>query len=177
MTASVVEFYSGASRDHRGRTLEELLGWPDDRLEAVHDFIQWLFPLPEASPVNPYAPLLTRDAVEAFHTRPELRARLRASLERMLKFYGLELRDTAPDSPPEVVPAKNFSARSANWLRPGNHNLLRITRMLKCCTLAGLDTEARAFLQRLEAIHGEHRGGITAESLRYWREAVRVPPD
>ena len=103
MSASVVEFYSGVSGDHRGRTLEELLGWSDDRLEAVHDFIQWLFPLPEASPVNPSAPLLTREAIEAFHARPELCARLRSSLEGMLKFCGLELRDTALGSPLEVI--------------------------------------------------------------------------
>jgi hypothetical protein len=165
---SAVDFYSGVSRDHRGRSLEDVLGWSDDRLEAVHDFIQWLFPLPEASPVNPSAPLLTRAAIEAFHARPELRARLRLSFERMLRVYGLELRD----SPLEVARAENFPARAGNWLRPGNHNHLRITRILRCCALAGLDAEARVFLKRLEAIYSESRGKISAESLRYWREAV-----
>jgi hypothetical protein len=173
MPASVIDFYSGTARDHRGRSLQEILGWPDDRLEAVHDFIQWLFPLPEPSPVNPYAPFLTPEAIEAFHTRPEMRVRLRASLHRMLNFYGLDLRD----APIEVVHAENFPARAAHWIAPGNHNHLRITRILKCCALAGLEAEARAFLAALEEIfelqETKPRPAISKESLRYWRDAIR----
>jgi hypothetical protein len=170
MSDSVVDFYCGVTGDHRGRSREEILSWSDDRLEAVHDFIQWLFPLPEASPVNPYAPLLTRETISAFHTRPELRASLRESLERMLRFYGLELRD----DPLEVIPAENFRDRAADWLDPGNHNHLRITRILKCCALTGLDAEARAFLETLEAIFRtkEFRTRITKETLLYWYGAV-----
>lgn len=172
MTASIVDFYNGAAKDHRGRSLDEILRWSDDRLEAVHDYIQWLFPLPEPSPVNPYAPLLTLDAVQAFEARPELRARLRASLQRMLEFYGFELCEL----PLEVIPAGDFRARAAHWLRPGNHNHLRITRILKCCGRAGLKAEARAFLDALEGVNSverqKPRPGITAESLRYWREAL-----
>lgn len=33
----IVAFYSGG-QDHRGRTLEEILGWSDAALEAVHDY-------------------------------------------------------------------------------------------------------------------------------------------
>ena len=70
--------------------------WPDERLEAVHDFIQWLFPLPEPSPVNPLAPVLDRETVEAFAARPELRENLRVSFLRMLRFYGLEMQPGPP---------------------------------------------------------------------------------
>jgi hypothetical protein len=172
MSDPVVDFYSGAAGDHRGRSREEIVRWSDDRLEAVHDFIQWLFPLPEASPVNPHAPLLTRETIRAFHTGPELRAGLRASLERMLAFYGFELRD----DPLEVMPAENFQVRSRTWLHPGNHNHLRITRILRCCFLAGLDAEARAFAETLHALfiveETKQRPGITAETLGYWLKAV-----
>ena len=39
----IVTFYSGGA-DDRGRTLEQILAWADDRLESVHDYIQWVFP-------------------------------------------------------------------------------------------------------------------------------------
>jgi hypothetical protein len=47
--SQIIEFYSGAQPDYRGRYLREMQRWPDDRLETVHDFVQWLFPLPERS--------------------------------------------------------------------------------------------------------------------------------
>ena len=126
--SKLIEFYSGRAPDHAGRFANEIQEWPDERLEAVHDFIQWLFPLAEPSPVNPLAPVLDRETVEAFAARPELRRNLRLSFLRMLRFYGLEWQ---PGPPPAVRLTANFRQRAANWLHPGNHNHLRITRILK----------------------------------------------
>ena len=42
-----------------GHTLSEILSWSDDRLEAVHDYIQWLFPTGLPSGVNPAPPLVS----------------------------------------------------------------------------------------------------------------------
>jgi hypothetical protein len=176
VTDVVVEFYSGTATDHRGRSLREIQQWSDDRLEAVHDYIQWLFPLPEPSPVNPLAPLLREATIEAFAARAELRDNLRASLDRMLRFYGLGLHDGPP---PIVLRTGDSAARASNWLRAGNHNHLRITRILKCCTLLGLGPEARAFLQCLEEIYQDQQRqkhpGINGESMRYWRGAIGGP--
>jgi hypothetical protein len=58
----IIAFYSGEAPDDRGRFLREIQQWPDQRLESVHDFIQWMFPLTEPSPVNPDAPVLDRRA-------------------------------------------------------------------------------------------------------------------
>jgi hypothetical protein len=164
---ALVEFYSGRAPDHAGRFLDQIQRWPDQQLEAVHDFIQWLFPLAEPSPVNPRAPVLDRETIEAFNARPDLRQNLRASFVRMLRFYGLE---TAADG--AVTRASNFLQRTANWLHPGNHNHLRITRMLKSMTLLGLEEDAAAFLDCLERISAEEPGRISATSLRFWRAAT-----
>ena len=43
-----IGFYSGEEPDHRGRYLHEIQEWPDDQLEAVHDFIQLAFPITRA---------------------------------------------------------------------------------------------------------------------------------
>lgn len=165
----LVEFYNGREPDHAGRFVHQIQHWPDQRLEAVHDFIQWLFPLAEPSPVNPLAPVLDRETVAAFAAQPELRQNLRASFLRMLRFYGLE---TEPGPPATVERSANFPQRAAVWLHPGNHNHLRITRILKSLRLLGLEEEARAFLKCLEAIYAENPGRISAVSMRFWRTAT-----
>jgi hypothetical protein len=88
----VIGFYSGEEPDHRGRYLHEIQQWTDAQLEAVHDFIQWLFPLPEPSGFNAAAPILTRESIQEFRTGPELQQKLRVSFLRMMGFYGLEAR-------------------------------------------------------------------------------------
>lgn len=166
----IVAFHEGSAGDHRGRMLSEIQSWDDERLEQVHDYIQWLFPLIDPSPVNPLAPVITPATREAFTGRPELRASLRTSFLRMLEFYGLEWRDG------EVCESPRFAGAAWNWLSPGNHNHLRITRILKCLTLLGLAGEARAFHCRLVAIDEEDQASgrrrITHATARFWREAV-----
>ena len=55
-----------------------------------------------------------------------------------------------------------------------NHNHLRITRILLCLVALGLPERARAFLQALGVIAREYRGAVTAETLDFWRTAVRT---
>ena len=55
----LLAFYRHQAPDHRGRWLQEIWRMPPSWLEQHHDYIQWLFPLPELSPVNPQAPRLT----------------------------------------------------------------------------------------------------------------------
>jgi hypothetical protein len=62
----LVEFYFGRATDSEGRLLHEIWEWGDDDFEEVHDFVQWLFPLPEPSRFNPDAPLLTEEDVASF---------------------------------------------------------------------------------------------------------------
>jgi len=85
----LVDFYRGLGTDIEGRLLEDILAWNDDELEEVHDFIQWLFPLPEPSQYNPDAPLLTKEDIAAFKSDPVLQANLMRSFERILAFLGL----------------------------------------------------------------------------------------
>ncbi|MGA9391983.1 MAG: opioid growth factor receptor-related protein, partial [Candidatus Sulfotelmatobacter sp.] len=79
----LVRFYSEEGSDDRGRSLAEVQAWPDDLLESVHDFIQWMFPLPERSAFNPDAPVLDGDTIDQFRSSPKLRANLRISFTRM----------------------------------------------------------------------------------------------
>ena len=53
---AIVKFFRNESPDDSGRMLDEILAWPDGQSEYTHNFIQWLFPTREPSPVNPEAP-------------------------------------------------------------------------------------------------------------------------
>ncbi|BCP52958.1 hypothetical protein K32_15750 [Kaistia sp. 32K] len=170
LDTSILHFFAGMGTDDRGRTLTGILAWDDDRLEQVHDYIQWLFPLPEPSAFNPGAPLLTAADIEAFQTHAALRSALRAAFVRLLAFYGFAFVPGAEGA--RVARAATFPARSRSWLAPRNHNFLRISRILRALTLLGLAEEAGAFLAALEAVHAEHAAIIGETTLGYWRAAA-----
>lgn len=166
----IVSFYRHESADDRGRSLRQIWGWDHDRLERVHDYIQWLFPLRERSMVNFTAPLVTDGTVSAFGSDPALRDNLTRSFELMLDFYGLALEQR--ESGPSIAPSSSFEARSRYWLTPGNHNHLRLTRILTSTRLLGLAPYGAALFDRLAAIYKDHPGAITPVTFDYWRRAV-----
>lgn len=164
----IVAFFQGG-RDDSGRTLCEILAWNDDRLEAVHDFIQWLFPTRQPSGVNLSAPLVTDATAAAFADDVVMRDRLRLAFDRMLAFYGLRRRERAVE-----IDQGRFPFRSRVWLRPDNHNHLRLTRIMQSLAALGLDGDARA-LQRclLEDIcAGTHGDGVSPRTVVFWKDAV-----
>ncbi len=170
----LLEFHAGAGTDDRGRYLREILEWPDEELESVHDYIQWLFPLTEPSAFQPRAPLLDDAAIREFRRSAELRSNLLASFERMLRFYGFEMAEAEEDC--VIRRAANFSDRARVWLTPMNHNHLRITRIIKCLRLVGLDDHARTWFDALAAIYKSDRRkprpAVTVETFHYWRDAA-----
>jgi hypothetical protein len=170
----IVSFYSGG-RDDRGRTLDEILAWPDERLEAVHDYIQWMFPTVQASGVNPAAPLISPATVEAFEGDAALGDRLRASLDRMLAFYGLR-RDVDPGGGARVeIDESRFPASASNWLHPNNHNHLRLTRIMESLSALGLREEARALRRCLvtDVYEGAGRTRVSPRTYMFWLAAAK----
>jgi hypothetical protein len=166
----IVSFYQGG-RDDAGRTLADILAWSDDRLESVHDYIQWVFPTRQPSGVNPSAPLVTDATAQAFAADSGLRERLHQALDRMLVFYGLRYRGRAIE-----IDQGRFPLRSRVWLRPNNHNHLRLTRIMQSLAELGLASDARA-LQRclLEDVCGGPEGdNVSRRTKDFWR-AVPSP--
>lgn len=176
----LVAFYRDGAPDDRGRTLAEILAWDDHRLEAVHDFIQWLFPLPEPSSANPSAPTLAPAAIAAFRATPEMQQRLRQSFNRMMRFYGFAWAESSPassgqasESSPTLVRAPHFAARAGSWLQPGNHNHLRLTRILRSTLLLGLEAESKALFRALNALYREYPDRIPARTHAFWSSAAQ----
>ena len=171
-TTQLVAFYNGIGVDHRGRTLEEVLRLSISAMEHTHDYIQWLFPLDVASSVTKDAPLLDDACKVAFRSDRTLQANLRRSLDKMLGFYGMKIaRGPTGDN---IVRAAFFEKRAPGWLMLGNHNYMRITRMLKSLVLLGQEQLAALLLRRLESIYLEFPQAIGPTTIQYWREAV--PP-
>lgn len=164
----VVAFYGGGA-DDRGRTLEQILAWDDERLEAVHDYIQWVFPTRQPSGVNPFAPLVTAATEAAFAADPRLRDALRLALDRMLRFYGLRRSNGGIDIDPG-----RFGGRARVWLHPGNHNHLRLTRIMDSLSSLGLRDDALALQRCLldDVCAGPGAGRVTARTIEFWRQPL-----
>jgi len=166
----IVEFYSGG-RDSAGRRLDEILSWSDDQLEAVHDYIQWMFPTRQPSGVNPFAPLVTDATARAFAADPALRGSFRAALDRMLSFYGFVRKAGRIELDPE-----RFTSRASNWLQAGNHNHLRLTRIVDSLAQLGLRDEAEALRRCLvEDVVPVAGNRVSARTREFWRTAGATP--
>jgi hypothetical protein len=162
----LLDFYRGIGTDAAGRTIAVIWSWDHRRLEMVHDFIQWLFPLPDPSRFNPDAPLLTQTDIAAFRADTDLQDRVRRSLDLMLSFLGLK-RDG-----PGIARMAAFTDK-AHWLEPTNHNHLRLTRIMLFLGHAGLKAEAANLLACLEDIAAKEGAGlILPRTLDFWRAAV-----
>jgi hypothetical protein len=143
-------FLAGVGRDGRGRLAADVLGFSDRDLEAVHDYIQWLFPLQTRSTAQPHSPILTPIETAAIRDDPRASDTLKAATERMLRFY----RDTHW------------------WLTSHDHNHLRITRILQSLRLLVGPDEARTFHKAILALHEAAGAPVNAGSLHYWAQAA-----
>ena len=147
--SALSDFLDGASPDAQGRSHAEILALPDAEIEARHDFIQWLFPLPEPSRAVPGSPFLTPGDVEAIRGSEAGLRNLEAAARRMLAFY----------------------AGTRHWLRSHDHNHLRITRIIRSLRLLVGDEAADAFRAGIRALAAEAGAPINSATLRFWDEA------
>ena len=168
----IVAFYRKQRPDSERRTLDDIRSRGHDWLEYTHDYIQWLFPLRTRSQFNARAPVLDDATVRAFLDDPALREELLQSFRVMLGFYGFDL-TAPPGGPVGVARAGGWPRRSRNWLTPGNHNFLRITRILTCLRTLGLPEYARAFFAALREVSESGAAGVIGpRTFAFWSEAA-----
>ncbi|XP_065097513.1 opioid growth factor receptor-like [Paramisgurnus dabryanus] len=133
-----LEFYKGSTRSvPDGVSIDEFHKyWKGkyDRLERVHSYIQWLFPLQEEG-MNWEAHVLTKEEIKQFRKDKTAKGNLLKSYELMLDFYGIRL---VNDHTGAVARANNWEERFHN-LNRNTHNNLRITRILKCLGTLGFE--------------------------------------
>jgi hypothetical protein len=164
----VLDFYRLSRTNHDGLYFSDYLKYDRGQLEDDHHYIQWLFPLDTSSLYSPYAPLLTESEIDAFKGDYAALTRMIAALRMMLEFYGLKLFDI--DVSPTVQIQPNDNDRISEWAQDGNHNLLRLTRILKSLTLMGLNQYAEALLRCLWTVARTFQ--VSDTTVRYWTAAV-----
>ena len=177
VAVSILYFYNGTGTDHQGRTLSQIVQKSDRWLEETHDYIQWLFPLYVRSQFNPDTPLLT-DEVRAAFTDPEnpnqavIQQNFGSAIYRMLVFYGYSFSPGSTD----VSPTGEWRDKADNWLTEGNHNFMRMSRMLRSMMLLGWQQLARSFYECLLAAARANSTAISKRTLAFWEEAVSTVP-
>ncbi|MCB8822938.1 opioid growth factor receptor-related protein [Microvirga rosea] len=129
----------------------DVLNLSDEQLEEVHDYIQWLFPLPSRSAAEPHAPTLTRTEIAAIQADARAIKTLAQAAERMLQFYR----------------------QTSWWLTGYDHNHLRITRIIRSLRLLIGQEAAQSFHQAILTLHKAAGAPVNARSLQFWAEAAQ----
>jgi Opioid growth factor receptor (OGFr) conserved region len=151
--------------------LNEILSWDDSRLEQIHNYIQWVFPLPELSMFAWAAPVVDREIFETFRNDVRLREQMDRAYQRIARFYGFEL----PATGTAALKIAFESPSQRSWVRRMDHNHLRITRILRSLRVLGLEEQANCFFSGLLAVNDKFTGHIGPRSIMYWTRAAQRP--
>lgn len=71
-----------------------------------------------------------------------------------------------------IIRAPNWRQQFKNWAVSFDHNHLRITRILRCLRVLGLQTEYNAFFTALERVFNDPGIKISGRTMEYWKLAV-----
>ena len=167
----LVEFYRNRAPNHSGHMISEIRKWNIEKLEIHHDYIQWLFPLRKRTEKIPGIPVLDNDQINVFQNDSVLKREIIKSLEIMLKFFGLMI--SREDGRIQVKRSHQWEKRKHHWLRPGNHNYWRISRILESLVILGLKDYSEAFFDELtEVFNTEDSEIIGQNTYGFWKQAV-----
>merc|ERR1712224_791860 len=134
------------------------------------DYIQWLFPTDQKSEFNENAPVLTDSDQDIFKNDTSLQNELRKNFNLFAKFLGFTY-----GSDGKLMPSEQFDDRREDCWRRNNHNWRRITRVLRCLRLCGLDCEKNDLMQALEDLHNRRDAdGVDCSGVieNYWRREM-----
>lgn len=163
--ARLIAFHRGDGVDHKGRYLSEIWALSPFWLDHTHDYIQWLFPIPEAGRFNAFAPLLTSEVQAAFERDLLLPQHQQRSLDVMLNFFGLAHESKAISAQPTL------SIQPHIWLKANSHNHLRIMRIIRSLALCHQLELAQAFQQAVIEMGAKH-GIVSETSVQFWQDAI-----
>ena len=142
-------FLLNKSADHRGRLLEDIYNFSDNEIEGTHDFIQIIFPLAEPSywSSNKYF-IETQKEIDNLSRNKNVKNSILKSASWYIAFLK----------------------RNNHWKHSNNHNLKRITRMIKSVRLIAGDTDADKVKKEIMNIENIERL-IGQKSFQYWETA------
>lgn len=137
------------------------------RMEKVHNYIQWMFPINEKSNYNKKAPVLTSSDIEVLKADDKIMNNFRKSIIYFLDFLGMNL-----NTNDEINLNEDFLIKSQNWLTKDNHNYKRITRLLIFLRLFEFNDIAHELMCLLTRIYEENKDVIGEATYNYWLNAM-----
>ena len=158
---TIIDFLEGKTTDYKGRTFDDIIQSDDETLEKCHDAIQQIFPLHLESKYAHTYPIVDKDVInkinESLEASHEIRCNLVKAKKRFEKFYGIGHDYFDPD-------------KQRKWCKNGNHNLLRITRIIRSLRLFGLEDDARDFWRKVMTVGDALE--ISDTTIDYWSKAM-----
>lgn len=187
-----LEFLRGVGgRTSDGAKIDEILDtWSDQKLEDDHEYIQWLFPKIQPSGAQPQTPHLSIKERDAISNDVAAMTNFQRGFHRILSFYGLIETSNGVIVVNRVVKPfviiRGRTTSTISLLNEGNHNTMRMTRILVSLRLFGLHAQARHLLNCLANlvldanIHSYALIGPTPDATKraaydYWEQAATAP--
>lgn len=122
----IESFLKGSSADFKHRSYASLLSQSNLELELRHNYIQCMFPTDEPSQfVN--VPTISVSDAQKLGQNESVRMNLHLATKRMIRFY----------------------TETSHWIRRGNHNYRRISRILRCLRIFGCNKDADLFYKKV----------------------------
>jgi hypothetical protein len=149
VTSRLVAFLEGSGTDSGSRRLSDIWQFDDDEIDHTHDFIQWMFPLREASGANFNALTLAASDIEAIQSSMQCRQNLEKSATWILAFFE----------------------RTEDIFQYTSHNHLRVTRIIKSLRLLHSDQQAEQFKQAVLGMIQARGARINPITVAFWLEA------
>lgn len=143
------EFLEGKGTDTNGRMIDDVIGFDDTNIENTHDFIQWTFPLKEASQAVFNSPVLSDQEVDQIR----LSSIAQENLLRCSKWF------------------LGFLERNRHWITWHNHNHLRISRAIKSLRLLSGNETADNFKSAVLTFVDEDLPKISQKSVSFWKSS------
>ena len=139
------------------------------KLEYKHNYIQFLFPIREMGMSS--AQPLTKNEAEIFNKDEEMKKKLIKSYSLMLDFYGCKLIN---EENGKIERSDNYKDRYHN-LNTSSHNYLRITRILKCLGINGLEHLKKPFIKHFltECLFYKELKNIMNSLFKFWLPTLR----
>ena len=156
--SDITDFYINGEQNSNNVALEEILAMDDYELEKSHHIIQWIFPLHETSKHSNDAPVLTQEDIDALNDSILAKKNMEKVLQRFVEFFGIMPKDTQ---------------KISKWCNNYNHNLLRVTRIIRSLRLFDMNKLAKWFYDEVVEIAQDRR--ISPVTLEYWRRSLEEP--
>ena len=146
---AVLGFLNGTAADIHGRTFDDVMAFSDEQIERTHNFVQWLFPLNEPSLSVPGSPCLSDAEITTIKDSGVAVANLNMAANWFL----------------------DFLVRNQHWIKPYDHNQLRITRVIKSLRLVSGDGAAYQFKTAVFRTAGDRIELINVKARCFWQDA------